>query len=124
MISMMNDVFPFLKFTIELGEDFPDGKLPRLDTKVWILNAWTILFEFFEKTMASNLMVEAGSALSQEVKLATLSEEVTRRLRNTSLEVDHSTRMEILERACTKMVTSGHREVFYQEGCGEGNQCI
>ena len=75
----MNDVFPFLKFTIELGEDFPDGKLPSLDTKVWILNAWTILFEFFEKTMASNLMVEAGSALSQEVKLATLSEEVTRK---------------------------------------------
>ena len=112
MISMMNDVFPFLKFTIELGEDFPDGKLPSLDTKVWILNAWTILFEFFEKTMASNLIVEAGSALSQEVKLATLSEEVTRRLRNTSLEVNHSTRMEILERACTKMVTSGHREVL------------
>ena len=94
MISMMKDIFPFLRFTIELGEDFPDGKLPSLDTKVWVLNAWTILFEFFEKTMASNLMVEAGSALSQEVKLATLSEEVTRRLRNTSLEVDHPTRME------------------------------
>ena len=64
MINMMNDVFPFSRFTIELGEDVPDGELPSLDTKIWVLNAWTILFEFFEKTMASNLMVEAGSALS------------------------------------------------------------
>ena len=62
--------------------------------------------------MASNIMVEAGLALSQEVKLATLSEEVTRRLRNTSLEVEHSSQMEILERACKKMMTSGHKEIF------------
>ena len=73
MIAMMNDVFPLLRFTIELGEDVQDGKLPSLDTKIWILNAWTILFEFFEKTMSSNLMVEAGSALSQDVKMETLS---------------------------------------------------
>ena len=99
LIAMMNNVFPFLRFTIELGEDFPDGKLPSLDTKIWVLDAWTVLFEFYEKTMSSNLMVEAGSALSHEVKMATLSEEVTRRLRNTSLEVDHSSRLEILEKA-------------------------
>jgi hypothetical protein len=54
------------------------------------------------------------------VKLATLSEELTRRLRNTSLEVDHSTRMEILGRACTKMVTSGHREVFITKAVVRG----
>jgi hypothetical protein len=121
MIAMMNDVFPFLRFTIELGEDFQDGKLPSLDTKIWVLNSWTILFEFVEKIMASNLMVEAGSALSQEVKLATLSEEVTRRMRNTSLEVNHSSRMEILEKACTKMKTSGHRERFIRQAVeGEG----
>ena len=120
LIAMMNDIFPFLRFTIELGEDFPDGKLPSLDTKVWVLNAWTILFEFFEKTMASNLMVEAGSALSLEVKLATLSEEVTRRLRNTSLEVNHSSRMEILEKACTKMMTSGHKESFVRKAVVRG----
>ena len=70
----MNDVFPFLNFTIELGEDFHDGKLPSLDTTVWVENGWKILFEFFEKTMATNLMVEAKSALSNEVKMATLSE--------------------------------------------------
>jgi hypothetical protein len=92
-----------------------DGKLSCLDTKVWVLNGWTILFEFFEKTMAYNLLVEAGSAQSLEVKLAALSEEITRKFRNTSLEVDHSSRMEIQERACTKMVTCGHREMFVRK---------
>ena len=96
---MMNDIFPFLNFTIVLGEDFVDGKLPSLDTKIWVQDGWKILFEFFEKTMASNLMVEAGSALSKDVKMATLSEEITRRLRNTSLDLDHACRLEIMERA-------------------------
>ena len=83
LIEMMNDVFRFLNFTIELGEDFADGKLPSLDTNIWVSRGMTILYEFFEKSMASNLMVEARSALSKDVKLATLSEEIARRLRNT-----------------------------------------
>ena len=58
------------------------------------------MYEFFEKTMATNLMVEADSALSKEVKMATLSEEIARRLRNTSPRLDSSTRLEILEKAC------------------------
>jgi hypothetical protein len=65
-------VFRFLNFRVELGDDFVDGKLPSLDINTWVR---TIMYEFFQKTMASNLMVEANSALSKEVKMATLSEE-------------------------------------------------
>ena len=67
--------------------------------------------------MATTLMVEAGSALSNEVKLSTLSEEVTRRLRNTSLDLDGSCR---LERACIKMKTSGHCEQFIRQTMEQG----
>ena len=52
--------------------------------------------------------------------MSMLSGEVTRRLRNTSLEVDHSTRLDILERACTKMMTSGHRENFIRQAVVKG----
>ena len=79
----LQSVFLFMNFTAKLGEDIGDGKLPSLDINIWV-EGMTILYEFFENTMASNLMVEAGSALSKEVKHATLSEEVARRLRNTS----------------------------------------
>ena len=120
LVAMMNDVFPFLNLTIELGEDFIDGKLPSLDTKIWVVDGWIIMYKFFEKTMATNLMVEAGSALSNEVKLATLSEEVARRLRNTSLKLDCTQRLEILERACVKMKTSGHTEDFIRQAVEQG----
>ena len=110
LVGMMNSVFPFLNFTIELGEDFSDGKLPSLDIAIWVVADRLIMYEHYEKTMASNLLVEAKSALSLEVKQATLSEEVARRLRNTSLRLDSSRRVEILERACVKMKTSGHSD--------------
>ena len=73
------------------------------------MDGWKVLFEFFEKTMATNLMVEADSALSREVKLSTLSEEITRKLRNTSL-----------EGPCVKMKTSGHSEQFIRQAVEQG----
>ena len=56
LVGMMNDIFPFLKFTTELAEHFQDNKLPSLDTNVWILDRLTILFEFYGKPMATNLV--------------------------------------------------------------------
>ena len=38
---MTNTIFPFLKFTTELGEHFADGKLPSLDTNVWVKDKLT-----------------------------------------------------------------------------------
>ena len=106
LVGMMNSVFSFLNFTVELEEDFTDGKLPSLDIAIWVEAGRRVMYEHFEKTMASNLLVEAKSALSMEVKQATLSEEVARRLRNTSLRLDPGRRLEIIERACVKMKTS------------------
>ena len=124
LVAMMNDVFHFMNFTIELGEDFQDGKLPSLDTEIWVEDGWRVMHGFFEKTMSTNLMVEAGSALSREVKLATLSEEVARRLRNTSLKLDSTQRLEILEKACIKMKTSGHTEEFIRLAVEQGIRAL
>ena len=70
--------------------------------------------------MATNLMIQADTALSKEVKLASLAEEVTRRLRNSSLEVPVDRRMEILEDACTRMKTSGHADHFIRTAVTKG----
>ena len=116
----MNDVFPFLRFTTEIGDDFPNGRLPSLDTEIWVEGKRKILFAFYEKPMATNLVVQAKSALSDEVKAATLTEEVVRRLRNTSMELKSADRLEILERACIKMKTSGHSEKFIRRSVEKG----
>ena len=52
--------------------------------------------------------------------MATLSEEVARRLRNTSLRLDPSRTLELLERACIKMKTSGHSEEFIKLAVEQG----
>ena len=65
---------------MEIHEDFKDGKLPTLDTKIWV-EAGKILFQFYQKPMASNLVIQADSALSSSVKIASLKEEVVRRLK-------------------------------------------
>ena len=62
----------FLRFTQEIGEDFPDLKLPSLDTTIWVERN-RILFKFFSRPMATNLVIQAKSALSEEVKLSTLA---------------------------------------------------
>ena len=57
-------------------------------------------------------MVQADSGLSKDTELSSLVEEITRRLRNTSLEVDNNSKMEILEEACTRKKTSYHQDCF------------
>ena len=79
-----------------------------------------ILFEFFEKTMSTNMLVHAKSALSEEVKLSSLADEASRRLRNTSRRLDNAKRMEILEHFCTKMSTSGHKVKFMRKALARG----
>ena len=87
MISAMSSLLSFLKFTMEIAEQFEDGKLPTLDTKIWMENR-RVLYLFFEKTMAANVVIQAESALSEQVKLASLVQEVIRRL-NTPVWTSH-----------------------------------
>ena len=49
-----------------------------------------------------------------------MAEEVNRRLRNTSREVESSRRVEIVERVCTKMATSGHKDKFIKKAVIKG----
>ena len=70
--------------------------------------------------MATNLCVQANSALSEETRLSSLAEEFSRRLRNTSQRVESAKRMEIMEAACTKMTTSGHKPNFIRKAAIRG----
>ena len=119
ILESMNSIMSFLRFTQEIGEDFPDLSLPSLDITVWVAEN-RILFKFFSKPMATNLVVQAKTALSEEVKLSTLAEEVCRRLRNTSKRLDHSRRLETLEDLSTKMSTSGHTTKFMRRAMERG----
>ena len=112
LLGSMNDIMDFLEFTLELHEDFVDQKLPTLNTKFFIVGGNMIHYEFIQKPMSSNLVLKADSALSDSVKVASLKEEVVRRLKNTSQTLDFSKRMETLEDFSQKMINSGHKNHF------------
>ena len=112
MVKAMGSLLGFLESTMEIGEQFPDNKLPTLDTKIWIQAGRRVLFEFFEKTMSANVVIQAESALSEQIKVSSLTQEVVRRLKHTSLTLPHSRRMETLERFSQKMANSGHSNNF------------
>ena len=66
------------------------------------------------------MCVQAACAISYETRLSSLGEEFCRRLRNTSLKVSTERKMEIMEAACTKMVTSGHKPAFIRKAAIRG----
>ena len=108
LLSIMNQIIPSLQFTMEIGEDFIDLKLPTLDVKIWIVNG-RIEYDFFEKPMSANIVLHAKTAQSDKNKFASLTQEVVRRLLHTSRTLPSSHRMENLERFCQKMANSGHK---------------
>ena len=62
LLQIMNSIMPFLRFTLEIGEEFSDQKLPTLDVKFWVEGGKLILHDFFEKPMSTNLVLHAKTA--------------------------------------------------------------
>ena len=76
---------------IKMKEDVPgansDGKLPILDTKMWVERVGEgetqqIMYELYEKPMVSRLVTMERSSLPIKTKITVLSQEVVRWMRN------------------------------------------
>ena len=83
---ILESVHPELKFEMETVEDFDSQTLPTLDFQCWVERG-RILYKFFSKPMAKKTLIMKNSALGENSKIASLSQEVVRRSKNTSEEV-------------------------------------
>ena len=106
--GIMNDIASNLTFTIETGEDFPNNRHPTLDTEIWI-EGKKVLYNFFEKGMAAKTVMRRESALSENTKVSSLSQDVIRRLKHTSLTLPTAARVKIIDEFSRKMLTSGYK---------------
>ena len=105
---MSNSILPFIQLKEEVASDCPEEKLPMLDFRVWQERrenrdgrmTTVIKHEFYEKPMASKVVMMRRSALPQRMKITTLSQEVIRRQKNPARNVGEKRRREIL----TKMM--------------------
>ena len=74
-----NSVCPFISVTVNCASNHEDGFLPILDLKTRIINN-EVEYRFFKKPSSSRVTIMASSALPPNVKQATLTSEVLRRI--------------------------------------------
>ena len=109
LLKIFNNLNRDLNFTLELPEDFEDLWLPTLDTSLRLENG-KISYRYYEKSMSTQYCMRRSSALSWNCKVASLTQEVIRRLLNTHQEILTSSRDQILENFWRKLRISGYSQ--------------
>ena len=107
MEGMMNSICDWLNFTMESVDDF-GGKLPTLDLSIWIREDNIILYIFFQKPMASSMVIQKRSAMPENMRVATLNQEMIRRMLNTSERLEIKWRTDVVDDYAGKLINSGY----------------
>ena len=103
----MNDLEKFLNFTIETQEDFQSGWLPTLDTDLRMTDSNRIEYKYYEKPMSSNVTLQKKTAMEENQKMKTLSNDLIRRLLNTSEYLEDGVRVKVIDDYSQKLFNSG-----------------
>jgi hypothetical protein len=108
LFGTMTGFEDFLKFTMEIAEDFPDGWLPTLDTNLRVDVCNIIQYKFYEKEVGSNMVIQMDTAMGANSKMRCLGNEAIRRLANTSELLDQGTKNTIIDNYTQKLCNSGY----------------
>ena len=109
LVNAMSSLVDYLVFEGEESGMFPNAKLPTLDTEIWFdQELCEIMYSFYEKPMCQNQVLQRATALPEASIRASLTQEVVRRLKNTSESLPKSVICDILSVFSQKMVNSGH----------------
>ena len=109
ILGTLNMVEDYLSFTTETEEDFADRWLPTLDMKLRVSGSNLVLHGFYEKPTNSNVTVQRRTAMGEDAKIQILSNDLVRRLRNSSEELGKGAKVEIVDNYAQKLVNSGFR---------------
>ena len=107
-----NETLESIELTVESELDYSSGYLPTLDLQTRVREDNQIEFKFYEKPMSSGLVIQSGTALSQQTIFTSLRQNLIRRLLNTSEHMSAEVRMQIVENFTQSLINSGHRFSF------------
>ena len=124
----MDSINPDLKFEIEIEEDFPREKLPTLDTCLWLEREEgappELRYEFYEKPMCNKLCMLEMSAMTESSKIASLSQDLVRRMLHTDSKTSQSRRNKIVDSFIDKLKRSGYKKSQIIEIAKSGRECF
>ena len=108
LLETMKDVESYLSFTGEIGEEFEDGWLPTLDTNLKVDNKNRILFKYYEKETCTKRTVQRSSAMGENTKIQILSQDLIRRMMNSSELLGNGEKKRIIDQYTEKLLRSGY----------------
>ena len=112
--QVSNSIYDFMQVTIDCPSQHQSGFMPVLDIQVKMNNN-KIIHKFYKKPFSSNKVIMAKSALPTNVKKASLTEGVIRRLRYTDRSLPWSEVAEILSIYSNELRLSGYDQNFRAE---------
>ena len=107
LAKTMEGIETFLSFTMETGADFAGGWLPTLDTNLIVNSANQVQFKYFEKPTTTNRTLQKNSAMGENAKIQSLSQDMVRRLMNTSEMLGAEVINGIIDTYAQKLTNSG-----------------
>ena len=105
----LGGVEEFLSFTTETGDDYSDGWLPTLDCSIKVDTSTNkILYKFYEKETASKRTVQKSTAMTEDTKIQVVSNDLLRRLMNTSDDLGEEEKRKVVTEYGQKLANSGY----------------
>ena len=117
--DMMNSIFRNIQVTVEVPGDFDDNKLPVLDFKCWVQDddkkqdatpemPRKLLYTFFEKKMNYKYAIRKSSAMPENMKVNSLTNDMIRRMKNTSELLGQPERNAVVDSYAARLLRSGY----------------
>ena len=115
--NMASSVVPGLTFTVDYPAMNENGKVPVLDFQLWKERTEdkdtgkvteNIKYEFYEKKVSNQKVLERDSAIPHKMLLSSMTQEGVRRLCNSSADLDNKDKCRILTDFMGKLRNSGY----------------
>ena len=113
--SVANSICDFMQVTFDCPSLHESGYMPLLDIQVRMNNRNKIIYKFYKKPIASKKVILSNSALPKNVKRASLTEGVIRRLRHTHPSLPWPEVATILSEYSNELRLSGYDSNFRTE---------
>ena len=104
-----------IKFNYDTPSKNIDGWLPVLDVKVQVSQDNKIIHNFYEKPTRNKNVIFASSALSWTQKRSIHTQELLRRMKNTSIYLDEKVQNEHVSMYLLRMKKCGYNQKFRSE---------
>ena len=102
----MNTIFSNLQVKMEHAEMFEDRTLPTLDFRLFVQGS-IVLYSFFQKPVANKCLIHKQSALGENSKIASHTQNLIRRMKCTRERLPMESRIVVIDDFSRQLISSG-----------------